>query len=404
MHAAPGGPGAGVQERPALLRPRHGRYLGGVAAGVARHLGLPVEGVRVFFVVTGIFAVGWAVYGFLWLTMPEGEHNVSAPPTKSVPKTALLIGGVVALGAVASSAFVGARIAPRVVLPFVAIAVGLLITWSMLDRSRREQWLASRDLTRRESLLRIGIGGFLVLGGLILVASQGRGLAGLRDVLLATLVVLVGTVLLAAPFVIRAWDNFRQEQTARIRATEKADIAAHLHDSVLQTLALVQRRADDPTSVQRLARAQERELRQWLYADAAPSAATLATAVAEAAHEIEDLHGVPIDLVVTGDRALDDDGAALVRALREALANAVRHAAPPISAYVEVGVREVEAFVRDHGAGFELDDVPSDRAGVRESIVGRMERHGGSATVRRREDGTEVSLHLPIPTAEEATP
>ncbi|MDF8263132.1 ATP-binding protein [Luteipulveratus flavus] len=391
-------------ERPPLLRPRYGRLLGGVAAGVSHHLGLPVVAVRVFFAVTGVFLVGWVIYGFLWLTMPQGEHGGAAPAPRAIPKTILLIGGVVVLGSVATSAFVGLNIAPRAVLPVIAIVAGLLITWSMLDRSRREQWLAGGDLTRRESLVRIGIGSFLVLAGLALVASQGRGISGIRDVAIATLVVLVGVVLLGAPFAIRAWDDFRQEQTARIRATEKADIAAHLHDSVLQTLALVQRRSDDPVAVQRLARAQERELRQWLYADTAPAAATLASAVTEAAHEIEDLHGVPIDLVMTGDRPLDDQGAALVRALREALANAVRHAEPPVSAYVEVGPREVEAFVRDHGTGFDLDDVPGDRLGVRESIVGRMARHGGSATVRRRDDGTEVTLHLPTPAIEEAQP
>ncbi|GAB3583704.1 ATP-binding protein [Calidifontibacter terrae] len=390
-----------IPERPPLLRQLHGRYLGGVAGGVAHHLGLPVGGVRVFFAVTGLFGVGWIVYGFLWLTMREGDFEASTTTTGKVPRSALVVGGLVVLAAVISSVFVGANLAPRIVLPLIAVAVGLLLSWSLLDRSRREQWLASRDLTRRESLLRIGIGAVLVLGGLALVASQGRGLAGIRDVASATLVVLVGGALLVAPFVIRAWDTFRQEQTARIRATEKADIAAHLHDSVLQTLALVQRRADDPVAVQRLARAQERELRQWLYADTAPSAATLASAVTAAAHEIEDLHGVPIDLVVTGDRPLDDDGAALVRALGEALANAVRHAAPPISAYLEVGVREVEAFVRDHGAGFDLDAVSEDRRGVRESIIGRMERHGGTATLRRRDDGTEVTLKLPILTAPE---
>ncbi|AKU18790.1 ATP-binding protein [Luteipulveratus mongoliensis] len=390
-------PGAVLPERPPLLRPRHGRVLGGVAEGVSRHLGVPVMAVRVFFVVTGVFFVGLVIYGFLWLTIPQGEQAGAPFHPRNIPKSLLLIGGVIVLGSLGASAFIGANIEPRVVLPVIAIGAGLLITWSMLDRSRREQWLAAGDLTRRESLVRIGIGSLLVLSGLALVASQGRGLSGIRDVAIATLVVLVGTALLAAPFVIRLWDDFRREQTARIRATEKADIAAHLHDSVLQTLALVQRRSDDPMAVQRLARAQERELRQWLYADESPAAATLASAVTAAAHEIEDMHGVPIDLVVTGDRPLDDDGAALVRAVREAMANAVRHAQPPVSAYVEVGQREVEAFVRDHGAGFDLDAVPSDRLGVRESIVGRMDRHGGSATVRRREDGTEVSLRLPLP-------
>jgi signal transduction histidine kinase len=112
--------------------------------------------------------------------------------------------------------------------------------------------------------------------------------------------------------------------------------------------------------------------------------------------EVEDLHGVPVQLVVTGDRPMDEHLDALVKAVREATWNAVRHASPPVSTYVEVGPDAVEAFVRDHGAGFDLDTVPDDRAGVRESIIGRMERHGGTARIRRRADGTEVELRLPV--------
>lgn len=175
----------------------------------------------------------------------------------------------------------------------------------------------------------------------------------------------------------------------------RADIAAHLHDGVLQTLALIQRSADDPAAVIGLARKQERELRAWLYGSTDDPSETLAAAVTAAAAEVEELHGVPIDVVVTGDRPLDDGGRTLVRALREALLNAVRHGSPPVSAYVEIGPRAVEAFVRDHGAGFDVSAVPSDRLGVKESIMGRMTRHGGTAEVRRRDPGTEVILTMP---------
>jgi signal transduction histidine kinase len=199
---------------------------------------------------------------------------------------------------------------------------------------------------------------------------------------------------------VRLWGDLRAEQAQRIRETERADIAAHLHDSVLQTLALIQRKAEDPAEVTRLARAQERELRGWLYAGPRGSQASLAFAVTKVAHDVEDLHGIPIELVVTGDRPLDGGGNALVQALREALLNAVRHGAAPVSAYVEAGSEVVEAFVRDHGPGFEMADVPQDRLGVRESILGRMSRQGGSAAVRRLEDGTEVSLSLPVTAAE----
>ena len=145
----------------------------------------------------------------------------------------------------------------------------------------------------------------------------------------------------------------------------------------------------------RLARAQERELREWLYADQNRSTDNLASAVTSVTHEVEDEHGIPIEVVVTGDRPMDDGGQALVKATREALLNAVRHGAAPVSVYVEVGPSGVEAFVRDHGPGFEMGEIGEDRLGVRESILGRMRRHGGAAKIRRLESGTEIELTLP---------
>ncbi len=206
--------------------------------------------------------------------------------------------------------------------------------------------------------------------GLIVLATRGQSLSGIWDIGAAALAVLAGAVLIAAPWGLRLWSDLRHEQAERARATERADIAAHLHDSVLQTLALIQRKAEDPAAVTLLARAQERELRAWLYAGPAGSDDTLAAAVAQAAHEVEDLHGIPVEVVCTGDRPLDDGAVALVRAVREAVLNAVRHGAPPVSVYVEAGHEGVEAFVRDHGPGFDLDEVPGDRLGVRQSIVG----------------------------------
>jgi signal transduction histidine kinase len=243
--------------------------------------------------------------------------------------------------------------------------------------------------------MRLALGLALALTGILVIVTRGQSLTAVWDALLASTAVLVGVLLVAAPWAVRLWQDFRREQVAAARATERADIAAHLHDSVLQTLALIQRQASDAGAVTRLARAQERELRSWLYSGPAGSQESLAAAVTEVAHEVEDLHGVPIDLVVTGDRPFEQHGAALSRALREALLNAVRHGRAPVTAYVEIGPSGVEAFVRDRGDGFDLDDVPEDRLGVRQSVLGRMERHGGSARVRRREDGTEVELRLP---------
>ncbi|NNG40043.1 PspC domain-containing protein [Flexivirga sp. ID2601S] len=406
MSEATGTPERARAGRPPLARPTTGRMVAGVCAGVSTHLGVPLQSLRVLTALSGLFLFGLPVYVFLWLTMPETDKPpLISPFEKSqqrVPKRRLILIGlpVLVVGALAVTG--GVRSAGRLslTLPLLVIAAGLVLVWSRLDRSERRQWLSAED--RRETRIRTMIGVALAAFGLILLLSQGGGLTRLRDVAIAVLVVLVGAAILGAPFIARLFDSLRQEQAERIRATEKADIAAHLHDSVLQTLALIQRRADDPQAVQLLARAQERELRGWLYADDRSADSTLAAAVAAAAHDIETLHGTPIDLVVTGDRTLDESGGALVRALREALANAVRHGAPPVSVYLEVGPRQVEAFVRDHGSGFALDEVPDDRLGVRESIIGRMRRHGGEAEVRRRDDGTEVRLRL-IGTPDTAT-
>jgi signal transduction histidine kinase len=241
----------------------------------------------------------------------------------------------------------------------------------------------------------VALGAGLTVAGILVLVTRGESFSAVWDALLAAVAVLVGALIIAAPWALRLWGDLRREQVAAARATERADIAAHLHDSVLQTLALIQRQSNDGAAVTRLARAQERELRSWLYAGPQGSQSTLAAAVTEVAHDVEDLQGVPIDLVVTGDRAYEPHGAALAQAMREALLNAVRHGGTPVTAYVEIGPTGVEAFVRDRGAGFDLDAVPDDRLGVRQSILGRMERHGGTAQVRRRDDGTEVELRLP---------
>ena len=389
-----------------LERPAQGRYVGGVCAGLAEHLGLNVRHVRLaFFLACFAGGAGVAAYLFLWVLTPESSDNpgvrgtqgvaVDRPANESLRNLAVGL-GLLVVGGVLFASQHGVNLRLGVLVPLLAVAGGALLAWSKLDDADRDKWLAGSGQGRRAGLVRLGIGIALASIGTVVLATQGRGFAGLWDVGIATVAVLAGAGLIVAPWGVRLWSDLRAEQAQRIRETERADLAAHLHDSVLQTLALIQRKADDSAEVIRLARAQERELRGWLYAGPRGSQASLASAVTEVAHEVEDLHGIPIELVVTGDRPLDVGGTALVRALREALLNAVRHGAPPVSAYVEVGSGGVEAFVRDHGSGFDLDAVPQDRFGVRESILGRMSRHGGSAALRRLENGTEVSISLPV--------
>ncbi|MEO8555167.1 MAG: PspC domain-containing protein [Actinomycetota bacterium] len=403
----PIGPGEG---RPVgrLERPVQGRYLAGVCSGLAEHLGFNVRHVRLAFLLISLAGgAGVVAYLFLWGLTPQSRDVSMDPRTRVVatgrptnePVRNLVVGlGLVAVGGALVAQQRGINLRLGVLIPVLAVAGGAVLAWSQLDDAERGRWLAGdvASTGRRAGLLRLGIGIALATIGVVVLATQGRGLAGLWEVGIPAVAVLAGAALVAAPWGVRLWGDLRAEQAQRIRATERADIAAHLHDSVLQTLALIQRKAGDPAEVVRLARAQERELRGWLYAGPLGSQASLASAVTEVAHEVEDLHGIPIELVVTGDRPLDVGGVALVRAVREALLNAVRHGAPPVSAYVEVGSESVEAFVRDHGPGFDLDAVPKDRFGVRESIVGRMSRHGGSAALRRLEQGTEVLLSLPV--------
>jgi signal transduction histidine kinase len=241
---------------------------------------------------------------------------------------------------------------------------------------------------------RVGAG--LVVVGAVLVASALPSLGGLRSFAFAVVVVLAGSVLLFGPWWLGMARALTAERTARIRAQERAEVAAHLHDSVLQTLALIQRRAGDPAEVAQLARRQERDLRAWLNADETAAADTLHGALVRAATEIEAQHGVEVEVVCVGDRPLDGDTAALAAAAREAIVNAAKFAgAGRIDVYAEASGEHAEVFVRDRGAGFDPAAVPADRRGVRESIVGRMERHGGRAQVRSTPGaGTEVELSL----------
>jgi len=211
-----------------------------------------------------------------------------------------------------------------------------------------------------------------------------------------TTLALAGLAVVLAPWLHRSRNALNQARAEKVRADARADMAAHLHDSVLQTLALIQRHADDPKAVQQLARRQERELRNWLYGDEAENT-TFKAALVAAGTEVEDERGIPVEIVVVGDCETSDAVQALVRAAREAMVNAAKHSgADKIDVYAEVDDDTVEIFVRDRGAGFDLDAVGEDRMGVKGSIINRMERHGGAATVRSRPgNGTEVRLEIP---------
>jgi len=247
-------------------------------------------------------------------------------------------------------------------------------------------------------------GVLLVIGAALLFLSSNNVLSGVRDAALTVVVVVVAIALILAPFLWRLGRSLAAERAERIRSQERSELAAHLHDSVLQTLTLMQKRADDPREVAALARRQERELRDWLAADGRRREVTsFASALRSAAEAVEDDHRVAIEIVTVGDCELEPRVDAVLGAAREAFTNAAKHAAEPgpIRVYVEVKADSIEVFVRDRGPGFDLAAVPADRRGVRESIVGRMERAGGGAEVRAIPGGgTEIALRI----ARTATP
>jgi signal transduction histidine kinase len=237
---------------------------------------------------------------------------------------------------------------------------------------------------------------FAALAGLLLAGIYLGG-GGFLELLVLLLVAVVGLAVVGTPLLVAASVRADRGNTEGAREDERQRMAAHLHDSVLQTLALVQRQAHEPATVARLARRQEHDLRAWMAGEAELGSETLGAALRDAVAEVEDAHDAVVEVTVLGDRPLDRQGEALAAAAREALRNAARHApGAPIFVFAQVGPAGVEVFVRDEGGGFDLARVPTERRGVRDAIVGRMAAAGGAATVESSADeGTEVALRLP---------
>lgn len=405
-----------------LYRSSDGRWLGGVARGLAGHLGLPVTWLRLVFV--GLFladGLGALLYAAFWFFVPLGVGGVDnqRPPafsteTSTDGRRKLVArrpdrGQIVALllMVVVAMVFVGnvnlGDGAKAYLWPTVLVAAGVALVWRQADNARRARWVEVGRRRRTLTLLRSVGGVLLVTAGVSgIFVLQGTA-AHLGSVLQAALAVLVGIALLAGPYLVRMTQDLSEERLMRIRAQERAEVAAHVHDSVLHTLTLIQRNAENANEVRRLARAQERDLRNWLYKpegtgkDEDDEPDTLAEAVKRSAAEVEDQHGVPIEVVVVGDCPLDERLGAQMQAAREAMVNAAKYGGEggAVQVYAEVEGRTVFVSVRDRGPGFDLDSIPADRMGVRESIIGRMERNGGTARLRAVPDGgTEVELEM----------
>ncbi|MGI5165187.1 PspC domain-containing protein [Spirillospora sp. CA-253888] len=374
-----------------LERRPDGRLVAGVGRGLAVHLGIDVLIVRAAFVLLSVAGgLGFAAYGAFWVLVPRQDAGARSGLLRGRDWGQLFAYTAVALGL--SALTWGTGVAQAALWPFVIGGIGAAILWQQADRDQRQRWV----LPLRHMWLRSVLGLILVIGGIggFIVRNVDPGQA--REVVIAMLIILTGVAVIATPWVVRLWQDLDAERGERIRSQERAELAAHIHDSVLHTLTLIQRNAHDAREVQRLARSQERTLRTWLYEPKADPDQTFAAAMRGIAGEVEDDHGVPMEVVVVGDTALDDRLGSALQAAREAMVNAAKYSgAPSVSVYAEVEGDEVAVFVRDRGKGFDLDQIPDHRMGVRGSIIGRMERHGGKATVRTAPgEGTEVRLEI----------
>jgi signal transduction histidine kinase len=396
--------------RPGRLRRDTRRGLvGGVLAGLGARTGVDVVVLRVAFVIAAVASGGVALLAYVvaWAAIPS--RGEGAAPLAHVGRLPSLrgdwrvAGGVALLTLSALLAFreLGIWWSDPWVWPLVLAAFGAALLWERSRSTAPAAAPAAGAAPRPRSGiadLYSGVFGVLLVMGAALLFLSWNDIGGLRDVVLAVVVVVVAVALILAPLLWRLGRNLALERAERIRSQERAELATHLHDSVLQTLTLMQKRAADPREVAALARRQERELRDWLQGDGRRSAEdSLAAALRAAAETVEDDHRVAIEVVVVGDCELDDRAEAVLGATREALLNAAKHAPHPgpIRVYAEIGDRSIDVFVRDRGPGFEPAEVPADRRGVRESIVGRMARAGGQADVRSIAGaGTEVGLSI----------
>lgn len=408
------------QERPArtpLRRSQDGRMIAGVASALARHLNLSVGLIRMAFVIAALFSgVGVLTYGALWVLVPRDRGAVAeAPgletasrrgmrPTRvAFPKPddgILVSGGLIVIGLL--WLFVsGGTVPAGIFWPAVIGGAGVIVIWLQVDERsetatpRRSIW---QRLTRgggAMSIVRLVGGLVLVVAGISMILATQVGLAQLPGVLGASAVLIAGLLVVAAPWLYQQRARVRRAEADRLRAEARADMAAHLHDSVLQTLALIQRQADDPGTVATLARRQERELRTWLYGETT-RAASLRSALSELSQDVEGRFEIDVEVVCVGDAQVDDRLQALIQATGEAITNAAKHSgASRVDVYAEVEGERVEVFVRDRGKGFDPEEVPAGRMGVRESITARMERHGGKASIRSGPgSGTEVRLEI----------
>ena len=393
-----------------LQRLQDGRVIAGVAAGLGWRLGVDPVLVRIAFALLAFAGgAGLVLYGVLWATIPAASDT--PPPRRPATGQQGVALALIVLGVLLLLRAFGIWFGDQVVGPIVLLAAGSAVLWARADTDDRAAWShltghAPGDALRRAaaaptSPIRIVVGTALVALAIAGALATTGSLGDAQDLIIVLLTALAGLGLLFGPWLWRLIDQLGEERRERVRQEERAELAAHLHDSVLQTLALIQRSNDDPKRMVALARRQERELRTWLYGSSATGTAmTLTEAVEGITEEVEAVHDITIETVVVGDSSLDDHLWALLAAIREACVNAAKHSGTDrADVFVEVEDDQVVAFVRDRGLGFDVEHVPTDRAGIRGSIIERVERHGGRGEVHTTPgEGTEVEITVPRPT------
>lgn len=359
---------------PPVAREPDGSVLGGVAAGLGHALGVDPTFVRLIFaLLTFAGGSGIALYVGGWLLLP-----VRGAPPPTPRRLAFGVGALIAGGSLALS---GLGLADSLVWPVALIGAGIFLL-----RGRTVFGITVPPVT---GLV------LTAIGFIVFLQQNGSGSGGIGP-LLAPGTVVVGLLMVVGPWLWRLAGERDAERAARIRTEEREELAARVHDSVLQTLALIQRE-DDPRRIAALARRQERELRGWLYPDVGRvEGESLAGTIETFAAEIEEVHGIRVEFVHAGDCPLDERTRALTLAAREAMGNAARHAGvSELSVFVDVTADSVSVFVRDRGKGFDPGSIPSDRRGIAESIRARMERAGGEAIITTTPgEGAEVELRL----------
>lgn len=368
--------------------------LAGVAGGLADALGVNDAFVRAAFVSLSIvWGLGVLIYVGLWLMAIDRVEDVEPVPAEPQQMLGLgfaFVGLMLLLGAF------GWWPSNALVLTVSALGFGLA---AVADRNMPSSIASFFDPTATQPgrwRLLIGVG--LLIGGLAIFSTNVGPLLEVGPVLLAVALTLLGILIAFGPWVTRLARDLGAERRERIRQEERAELAAHLHDSVLQTLTLIQR-TDDPARMSILARHQEGELREWLYGNAPLDGTDLvSTALKGAATRIESDHQIPIDVVTVGDHAVDESSRAMVSAASEALVNAAKHSGSDrLSLYFEAEEDQLSVFVTDYGKGFDQSAVPKDRKGITQSILGRVERAGGKVEINSEPgEGTEVILRMPV--------